>query len=73
MTAGHRVFYAKLRPQGADIADLCRDIRKIFVGYPAWRRESPRGARPTPDHLIDVGSRRERIDGSDLSEPPVPM
>lgn len=68
MTAGHRVLYAKLRPQGADIAALCQQERKIFVGYPAWRRGMPATARPSPEHLIDVGLRVERIDASELSE-----
>jgi hypothetical protein len=67
MGAGKQVLYAKLRPQKADIANLCRDLRKVFVGYPAWRQPLPADATPDREHLIDVSQRNDRIDASELS------
>lgn len=68
MTVRKEIFYAKLRPQKADIAGLCRDLQKIFVGYPAWRRGILESVQPSPEQLIDPSQREDRIDGTELSE-----
>ncbi len=31
-------FYVKGKPQGADIIELVLDIRRVFIGYPPWKR-----------------------------------
>jgi hypothetical protein len=30
-------FYLKCRPQGADVLQLVRDYKRVFIGYPPWR------------------------------------
>ena len=32
------VFFCRSRPQGCDAIDLVRDERRVFIGYPAWRK-----------------------------------
>jgi hypothetical protein len=36
-----RVFFVKCRPQGADIIDLVLAEKRVFIGYPPWRRGVP--------------------------------
>ena len=51
-----RVFFVKCRPQDADIIDIVRSEKRVFIGYPPWRR----GARYDPTHMascvVDLGS-----------------
>jgi hypothetical protein len=42
--AAERVFFVKCRPQDADIMDIVLSEKRVFIGYPPWRR----GARYNP-------------------------
>jgi hypothetical protein len=54
-----RVFFVKCRPQGADIIDLVLSEKRVFIGYPPWRR----GAQYNPENIascvVDLGSAGE--------------
>jgi hypothetical protein len=32
------VFFSRCRPQGSDTVDLVLRERRVFIGYPAWRK-----------------------------------
>ncbi len=34
------VFFVKCRPQGADIIDIVLSEKRVFIGYPPWRRRA---------------------------------
>lgn len=50
-------FYVKNRPQGCDALKLVLKHRRVFIGYPPWRKGKK------------YGKRRIRISIADLSEP----
>jgi hypothetical protein len=49
-----RVFFVKCRPQGADIIDLVLSEKRVFIGYPPWRRGVPYNPQNIASCVIDL-------------------
>ncbi len=47
-------FFVKCRPQDADVIDLVRDVRRVFVGYPPWRRDAVYDPHKMSRCMIDL-------------------
>lgn len=50
------VFYLKCRPQGADVLDLAKRYRRVFVGYPAWKARGQWNRHRVSDAIFDLRS-----------------
>jgi hypothetical protein len=49
-----RVFFVKCRPQGADIIDLVLAEKRVFIGYPPWRRGVPYNPKNISSRVVDL-------------------
>lgn len=51
------VFYVKCRPRGLDMWKLAEAYKRVFIGYPPWRRldEEP-GREEWPETIQDISS-----------------
>lgn len=49
-----RAFFVKCRPQEADIIDLLLRDKRVFVGYPAWRRNGQWDRHDIAKSLLDI-------------------
>lgn len=47
-------FYVKCRPQNADAIDLVKKVKRVFIGYPAWRKNWSWNAKDVKRALIDI-------------------
>lgn len=48
-------FYVKGRPQGADIWNLVRDYRRVFIGYPPFRAGAAWDRHSVQSCVLDIG------------------
>ena len=54
-----RVFFVKCRPQDADIFDIVRSERRVFIGYPPWRRGKKYNSTKLASCIVNRGSAGE--------------
>jgi len=57
--APERVFFVKCRPQGADIIDIVQSEKRVFIGYPPWRRGAQYDPASMTSCVVDLGSAAE--------------
>ena len=49
-----RSFYVKCRPQEVDAAELALRLKRVFIGYPAWRKGKIWNKHNVCDSLMDI-------------------
>lgn len=54
-------FFVKCHPQDADIVDLAREVRRVFIGYPPFRQGGREAFNPrrVRDAVVDISSDNE--------------
>ena len=55
------VFFVRSKPQGADIIDLVREEKRVFIGYPLYKRDSRYDETSIKSCMYDI-SQPESID-----------
>ena len=49
-------FYVKCRPQGFDGAELALRLKRVFIGYPAWRKGGVWNKQNVHASLVDISA-----------------
>jgi hypothetical protein len=64
-----RAFYVKCRPQGADIIDLVLKYKRVFIGYPVWKKQ-PFDQHNIRSCMLDISTDKKLWNVSQLETKP---
>lgn len=64
------VFFCRCRPQGSDANDVVLETKRVFIGYPAWRKGKYEQDHSFRSAIVDLSSADQ--DGSALDPKLVP-